>query len=215
MADTEPFSFKINVLPGTWKWLPLDPDDLIDIISPKGSQVADSWAFNAHDPSEYLSVAHCRLHWSRARPVVGDELVSNRRNAMATLIDDQSGGMHDTLLPACDAARYARLGHRGHHRSCAENLAQALAEAQLPPFMPEPLNFFEHTMLDPDGCISILPPPCPPGGYVRLLAQIPFIFVVSACPQDIVPTNGLDLTPKPIALAVRRAGHAANSRAAA
>ena len=215
MADADPFAFRIAVAAGTARWLPLELDDEIDVISPAGPQVADSWAFNASDPEEYLSVAHCRLHWSRARPIVGDDLVSNRRRAMLSLVEDRSGGMHDTLLPACDAARYALLGHQGHHASCAENLAQALAEAKLPTFRPEPLNLFEHTRLGRDGEIAILPPVCPPGGFVRLRALMPLIIVVSACPQDLVVTNGTDLKPKPLDLAIRRAGPAAAGIAAA
>lgn len=199
-----PVASQMYIAPGAARWLPLGGGDELDVISPEGPQVADTWAFNVKDASEYLSMAHCRLHWARARPILGDELVSNRKNVMMVLIEDGSGGMHDTLLPACDASRYVSLGHQGYHRTCAENLAQALAEADLPPCSPDPLNLFECTRVAADGRIEILPPVCPLGGHVRFRALIPLIVIVSACPQDLAPTNGADCRPKPIHLAVRR-----------
>lgn len=50
---------------------------------------------------------------------------------MLTIMEDTTSGVHDTLIAACDRWRYAELGVeralKGSHRSCADNLVEALA----------------------------------------------------------------------------------------
>src|SRR5438105_10448182 len=52
--------------------------------------------------SEFMSMEHARVAMGRILPKVGDTLVTNRRRPILTLIEDTSGGVHDTLLAACD-----------------------------------------------------------------------------------------------------------------
>ena len=46
----------------------------ITVINTHGSQVLDTWAFNADDPAEHMSMAHSRSFNSRIYPRVGDAL---------------------------------------------------------------------------------------------------------------------------------------------
>ena len=171
-----------------------------EVVSPHGGQVADLWAFCAADPAEFVSASHTRVHLGRLTPGVGDTLVTDRRREALTLVADTSGGAHDLLLPACDRHRYALLGHAGAHRTCADNLREALEQAGLPPAAPQPFNLFERVRLEASGALTIEPPLCPPGGFVQLRAETDLVVVVSACPQDLLPTNGADCRPKPITL---------------
>ena len=182
-----------------------------EVVSPHGGQVADLWAFCAADPAEFVSAAHTRVHIGRLTPGVGDTLVTDRRRPALTLVADTSGGAHDLLLPACDRHRYALLGHIGPHRTCADNLREALEGAGLPPASPQPFNLFERVRLEASGALTIEPPLCPPGGLVQLRAETELVVVVSACPQDLLPTNGADCRPKPIALRLLLEGPAAAS----
>ena len=43
--------------------------------------------------------------------------------------------------------------------------------------------------------VEIRPPVCTPGSYVSLRVEADCIVAFSACPQDIVPVNGLALQP--------------------
>ena len=61
-------------------------------------------------------------------PVLGERCVSNRRRPILTVVEDTSGGIHDTLIAACDRYRYEWLGCAGYHDNCTDNLAAALAE---------------------------------------------------------------------------------------
>ncbi len=47
---------------------------------------------------------------------------------MFTILEDTSGGVHDTLIAACDKERYLELGCKEEegHRNCADNLVEAL-----------------------------------------------------------------------------------------
>ena len=113
----------------------------IRVINTKGQQVVDTWAFNAEDMREFMSMEHSRVEIGRIIPAAGDALVTNRRRPILTLVEDTSGGVHDTLFAACDRWRYEIFGCAEYHDNCTDNLAAGLAELGLaPPETPAPLN---------------------------------------------------------------------------
>ena len=139
---------------------------------------------------------HSRLHMGKLNPGVGDTLVTNRRRPILTLVEDTSGGVHDTLLAACDPERYALLGAAEPHDNCTDNLHAALAAIDLAvPATPSPLNLFENARPAADGTLTIAPPVSTPGSSVTFAVELDAVLVFSACPQDIVATNGPGLTP--------------------
>src|ERR1700751_5186012 len=73
----------------------------IKVINTKGQQVVDTWAFNAADLCELMSMEHSRVAMGRVIPAVGDALVTNRRPPILTLVEATSGGLHDTLFAHC------------------------------------------------------------------------------------------------------------------
>jgi uncharacterized protein YcgI (DUF1989 family) len=95
--------------------------------------VIDTWAFNAADLSEFMSMEHSRTYISRIMARVGDSMVTNKRRPILTMIEDTTAGLHDTLLAACDRYRYELLGCDGYHDNCTDNLAAAMAELGLTP----------------------------------------------------------------------------------
>ena len=168
----------------------------ITVINTHGTQVVDTWAFNAEDIAEFMSMEHSRTGMLRLHPVVGDALLTNRRRPILTLVEDTSGGIHDTLLAACDRYRYQSLGCAGYHDNCTDNLAASLSALGLiAPETPCPLNLFMNIPLGTGGTLSFAAPASAPGSFVRLRAEMDAIIVFSACPQDMVPVNGLACTP--------------------
>jgi uncharacterized protein len=163
----------------------------VKVINTHGEQVVDTWAFNAAAMSEFMSMEHSRAGMLRLRPRVGDTLLSNHRRPILTLVEDTSGGVHDTLMAACDRWRYEGLGVQGYHDNCQDNLFQGLAELGLsPPEVPSPLNLFMHIPWTLEGQVSFDPPVSTPGSYVVLRAEMDLVVAFSACPQDILPING-------------------------
>ena len=165
----------------------------VRVINTHGQQVVDTWAFRRDDLTEFMSMEHSRTALGRIMPVIGQSMVTNRRRPILTLSEDISGGIHDTLLAACDRYRYELLGCEEYHDNCTDNLAAALAELGLrPPETPSPWNLFMNIPVGPDGSVSFEPPVSRPGNHVTLLAEMDCVVAFSACPQDIVPINGVD-----------------------
>ena len=177
--------------------------EAIRITNTHGSQVVDTWALSATDPLEYASMEHTRS-WNSSIFVEREmEVVSNRRRPMLTMVADMSPGRHDTQLCPCSAELYRQLGCEGPHRSCTGNFHAALAEAAIElPFTPASLNLFMNVPIAADGSVTRVPPMSRAGDSVTLRAEMDVTVVLSACPQDITPINGIDHTPRDIAFAI-------------
>ncbi len=173
----------------------------IRVINTHGQQVVDTWAFRRDELTEFMSMEHSRTFLSRIMARVGDSMVTNHRRPILTLVEDttvegDSAGIHDTLLAACDRYRYELLGCEGYHDNCTDNLAAALAELGLtPPETPSPWNLFMNIPVASDGTVSFQAPVSRPGDSVTLRAEMDCVVAFSACPQDIVPINGVDCIP--------------------
>lgn len=160
------------------------------VIDVDGGQVGDLFAFRVADPGEYLSASHTRAHTSRLFPAVGEQFVSSRRRPLLELVADDSPGVHDMLIAACDPERYRALGAGDDHASCAANLRRALAVREIETLgVPQPLNLFMHVPIV-DGRLEWLPAPTRPGASITFRALDDLLVVLSACPQDLVQING-------------------------
>lgn len=174
----------------------LKTGERVKLINTHGSQVVDCWAFALPDTHEFMSMEHSRVELGRSSPRIGDSLFTNRRRPILTLEADSSAGVHDTTLAACDVYRYRRLGATGHHDNCTDNLAAAMQTAGLAlPETPCPFNIWQNSRTQADFSLVIEPPKSKPGDYVVLRAALDLALVFSACPQDMVPTNGADRRP--------------------
>ena len=168
----------------------------VKVINSRGQQVVDTWAFNADDLREFMSMEHSRVALGSIIPAIGDRLVTNRRRPILTLVEDTSGGIHDTLFAACDRWRYELLGCTEYHDNCTDNLVAALAALGLePPETPAPLNLFMNIPVIDGNRVEMRPPVSTPGSYVTLRAEMDCIVAFSACPQDLLPINGLAMQP--------------------
>jgi uncharacterized protein len=168
----------------------------VKVINTKGQQVVDTWAFNTDDLREFMSMEHSRVSLGGIIPKIDGVLVTNKRRPILTLAEDTSGGIHDTLLAACDRYRYEGLGCTEYHDNCTDNLAAGLAELGLsPPETPAPLNLFMNIPVIDGNAIDYLPPVSTPGSYVALRAEMDCVVAFSACPQDLVPINGTAMRP--------------------
>jgi len=168
----------------------------VRVVNTHGEQVVDTWAFNAADLHEFMSMEHTRAALGHIIPAIGDALVTNRRRPILTVVEDTSGGIHDTLIAACDRWRYELLGAVAHHDNCTDNLAAALAELGLmPPETPAPLNLFMNIPVIDGNRIEFRPPVSTRGSFVALRAEMDCILAFSACPQDMIPINGPAMRP--------------------
>jgi uncharacterized protein YcgI (DUF1989 family) len=173
------------------------------VVDLEGQQVGDLFVFSAVDVTEHASAEHTRVGISRLFPRVGEPFLSNRRRPIMTFAADDSPGAHDMLCAACDPARYAGLGVRGWHASCAENLRGVMAGlGHANVAVPQPINLFMDIPVAADGTLGWRPAPTRPGDSVTVRAEMDVLVVLSACPQDLNPING----PGPTALAMEVLG---------
>ena len=175
----------------------------ICVINTHGGQVVDLWAFCVDPPTEHMSMPHSMVTLGRIKPALGQVLVTQLRNPILRLAEDTSPGVHCMLFAACDAPRYRLLGAKGYHDNCADNLRHALKPLGVAlPYVPTPLNLFMNTKFDAASVMTIDPPEAKPGDSVTFLAERDCVVAMSACPQDMVPVNGHNCTPRSVQYAV-------------
>lgn len=164
----------------------VDEGQKIRIVTPRGAQAADFFAYNAGNTGEWLSAAHTWVASRHTRPRQGDVFLTRFRRPMLDFVEDGAEGVHDMMLPACDKLRYEHLGHEGPHASCSENLQIAMRRlGHEISVIPQPVNFFTNTAVEPDGTLVSPPNPVKPGGFVTLKARMDLYCIVSACPFDL------------------------------
>jgi uncharacterized protein YcgI (DUF1989 family) len=166
----------------------------VTIAQTEGHQVGDLVAFSAVDPTEFLSPSHTRRCLNSIRVTVGSSLFTNHREPILEIVEDTLG-VHDILAAACDPYRYRRDFGVEDHRSCRMNFVEALSFLAIPDWrVPDPVNLFQHSPVLPDGQFLSRPSPAGPEDQVTLLARMDLIAAVSACPQDLAPTNAGRIT---------------------
>jgi uncharacterized protein len=162
----------------------------LKIINTHGHQVVDFWAFDANKLDTYLSMQHTRATLSRLTPRAGDILVDNWREPMLAFESDSSPGVHDTVIPPCDRARYVKLGCPEDHASCANNLHLALASLGLSVAeCPASFNLWMNIPVLINGDLEWRETVSKAGDSVVFRALIDCVMVMSACPQDIIRIN--------------------------
>jgi uncharacterized protein len=180
---------------------------LLRLSTPQGKQAADFWAFTP-DTSEWLSPPHTWVRTNFMKPRQGDVFVSQLRRPILVFARDGARGCHDWLLAACDSQRYREFGEGEPHRSCAGNLAEALAAVgRKIVITPQPVNFFTNTLISESQELVMGDPrehPVQPGSFVVLEALSDLICVASSCPHDVaIPGWSLsDAAPTELVLEV-------------
>jgi uncharacterized protein YcgI (DUF1989 family) len=159
------------------------------IAQTEGHQVGDLIAFNATDLTEFLSPSHTRRCVNSIRVAKGSTLYTNHREPILEIVEDTLG-VHDLLASACDPYRYRRDFGVESHRSCRMNFVEVLTPFAIPDWrVPDPVNLFQDSPVLPDGQFLSRPSPARTDDYVTLLARMDLVAAVSACPQDLAPTN--------------------------
>jgi hypothetical protein len=158
---------KLEVPPRGGLAVRVEEGQSVRVITPKGAQAADFFAYCAADLREWLSPMHTWVTTRSIKPRPGDIFLSRFRRPMLEFLEDTAGGMHDMMLAACDQTRYEQYGFVGPHASCSDNLRNAMARLGHPiDVVPQPVNFFTNTKVEPDGKL-VSPPNTVPAGPRR------------------------------------------------
>jgi len=196
-----PETDRIRVPGGFGRCINAKRGQFIAVVDLEGGQCVDFWAIELDDFDHFLSPMHSWLHTGTIQPQVGDELVTNRREPILTIVADDVG-WHDMLAPACDRYRYERYYGITDHRNCSDNFLEAMSGmdwgARL---VPQPFNLFMNTFVEPDGKMILRDPISKAGDKIIFRAEKDVIVVTSACPMDLNPVGGGGITDVEIIVA--------------
>jgi len=168
----------------------------LTLYNPKGNQVCDFFAVIDGSNSEFLSMEHCRTALGRIYVRQSDVLVTNRRQPLVEIVEDSTPGVHDILIACCDHQRYQQLGAEGYHDNCADNFRRSLLAIGIPAkHVPSPFNIWMNIPVSSAGDYTWEAPVSRPGDFIKLKAMADAVFVMSACPQDMTPVNGVGVEP--------------------
>ncbi|WP_174284674.1 DUF1989 domain-containing protein [Sphingomonas bacterium] len=157
--------------------------ETLDVIDPRGEQVADLLAFNADDIGEVVSSGRTLDYAETIYLTTGHILYSNRSQPMLEIVRDDVG-RHDFLLTPCS---YDTFHHfyptLPPHRGCFGNLTAALAPyGVLPDRIPTAFNCFMNVAVDgATGTLRVLPPISRAGDRIAFRAAMDLIVGLTAC----------------------------------
>ena len=169
-------------------------------------QVGDCCFFNAEDRREVFHVGQTwalngLLGTGTAKSWLHFYSKPPRENVMLTVVDDTVRNHWGNMGGRCSRRLYALRDGDASHRSCQENLAEALAPHGLGgDDIVDVFNVFMSVELDAAGGFRILPPQTKAGDYIDLRAEMNVLAAVSACPADRNATN--DGRAKPLGIRV-------------
>jgi aminomethyltransferase len=172
--------------------------EYIQVIDVEGKQCSDFLAFHRgrlEDGVERgLDATVTRSITSTAYPTPGlfGKFYDADMNPLVDVVRD-TVGRHDTFQLACYAKYYEDMGYPGHV-NCTDNFNGALDRFAVEKREGWPaLNFFFNTSYA-DRFLATDEPWSRPGDYVLLRAMTDLVCASSACPDDIDPANGWQIT---------------------
>lgn len=160
----------------------LQQGQVLKVIDPEGTQVADLLAYSAEDVREVISNGRTFDYEETIALTTGARLWSNRSRPMLSIIED-SVGRHDFLLTPCSEATFRHFyPDQPVHRGCFGNLAEALEPYGVEPDMiPCAFNVFMNVPVAENGTLRVEPPVSQPGDFLRLRAEMDLVIGLTAC----------------------------------
>ena len=155
---------------------------LLTVIDPEGTQVADLLAFARDDVREVISNGRTLDYEETIRLTTGNRLWSNRSRVLLT-IEADTVGSHDFLLTPCSTQTFRHFyPDKPLHRGCFGNLAEALAPYGVgEDAIPVAFNCFMNVPVAADGKIAVLPPLSRAGDSIAFRAEEDLIVGLTAC----------------------------------
>ena len=110
-------------------------------------------------------------------------------------IIENTAKSHDLLMPACDKNRYLVDYGVENHRSCVDNFVEVLADYAIDfKSFNRPVNLFQKTKISEDGNLIQETGASEAGDYILLECMQNIFGAISACPMDLNPIGGSNIT---------------------
>ncbi len=174
--------------------------EYIQIIDVEGKQCSDFLAFhrrkleNGHERGLDATTTRTLMGQAYPQPGLYGKFYDVDMDPLVEVVRD-TVGRHDTFALACTRKYYEDMGYPGHI-NCSDNFNGQVAPYEIAPRKGwEALNFFYNTGFDASMVFTMDEPWSRPGDYVLLRAMSDLVCASSACPDDIDPANGWQITP--------------------
>jgi aminomethyltransferase len=173
--------------------------EYIQIIDVRGKQCSDFLAFNHRKLQDGIergldaTTTRTLMGAKYPQPGLYRKSFDLDMDPLVEVVQD-TVGRHDSFALACTAKYYEDLGYPGHV-NCSTNF-----NGEVKPFGVAPrkgweaLNFFYNTDFDQSNTFIADEPWSRPGDYVLLRASADLLCASSACPDDVDPANGWEIT---------------------
>ena len=174
--------------------------EFIQVIDVEGKQCSDFLAFHRRKLESGLergldaTTTRSLMGQAYPQPGLQGKFYDVDQDPLIEVVRD-TVGRHDTFGLACTAKYYEDKGYPGHV-NCTENFNGQVIPYGIAARMGwEALNFFYNTGFDANMIFVMDEPWSRPGDYVLLRAMTDLVCASSACPDDIDPANGWNITP--------------------
>jgi urea carboxylase-associated protein 2 len=186
-----------ETIPGGWyQSFRVKRGEVLRIVNRSGHDQISAQIWNAHDTSERFNAGDTvKLQWSVLLGC-GKLLYSDMGRVLCSIIDDSSGGRHDTIsggsTKATNETRYGNAALRNSRDNfCLAAAKLGMARRDVHPA----ITFFARVQTNHSGKLTWLDGG-EPDDHIDLRAELDLIFTVSNCPHPLNPAP--NYAPQPI-----------------
>ena len=181
---------QVHIPPQSGRGVTVLRNQRVRVTCLQGKQVGDLFAFVPGSRDEYLSPSYTLRRLGRLYPELGKPLYRTYRRPLL-LIEEDTVGVHDLLMPACDNNLYEIMGAT-NHPSCRDNLNVTLKDFEFDvEGNPDPVNLFQNTpVVDLEGRWEVRESVATSGDYIQFRALEDLLVIVAACSMDLSDLNG-------------------------
>lgn len=180
-----------EAIPGGWYWTTrLNRGEALRIVNTSGTSCVSLLAWNSADTSERLNHADTiKVQWA-ATLRKGRVILSDMGRVLLSIVEDTTGGAHDTLMGGSTAATNKARYHAAMLRNTRDNFILAAGKLGLDRRDVHPsISFFAPVSVEDSGKFAWNDGRRSAGDFVDLRAEMDLLVALSNCPHPLDPSS--------------------------
>ena len=180
-----------ETIPGGWYWTTkLDRGEALRIVNATGASCVSLLAWNSADISERLNHADTiKVQWAAALRK-GRVILSDMGRVLFSIVEETTGGAHDTLVGGSTAVTNESHYHRTMLRNTTDTFILAAGKLRLDRRDVHPcVNFFAPVSVHAAGRFQWHGKHRQAGDFIDLRAEMDILVALSNCPHPLDPSR--------------------------